>query len=801
MSSKESTSPGALAAVRRFVDGPRGRLLKALIVAAVCALGTYGYGKFLHRAYPLGDWLAWPLLAIWSYALLFQLGCFGVGSLLLEKVFRRKDLPLLEAAVSSYCVGLLTFALCMYPLGALSLFRAWSAVALPIVFAAAGSRQLRAFWGRLTRALEAPREGRSTLGDGFVLALWIAGIVLVTFVYLQCMTPDAINYDASWCHITVGADYARHGKLVPFYGDYARAMPQLKSLADTWAFLVPGLPEPAHWMLCLHLEFCVFLWTLAAAAAAARWLLGDRPVRALWVVFFLFPAIFVYDSNLGGASDHYLALFAAPFFVASMRATEDFDARACALAGAMAGAGLNTKYQAVYFIFGIGLVLVGRFVVAMIRALRGAKTSDASPPSAKTILVGSAVLVATMLGVMLPHFAKNAAFYGNPVYPFLQDVISSSHPTFPKAAYWVEELFKDIRYRPQGTFGHKASEALKLTFTYAFKPHYSFTENYPNQGVLFTLTLPVVPFLKGARRVALGVVAGMGALFAWAMTYLVDRHLQVFTPLLVAVTAAVLVRAWELGLVARVAIVPLVLLQALWGGDAIAYSGYGRIKSSIDLIMSGYTKRASKRFDYRSDYRDLGAALPADAVILFHDRPNLGIDRDIVRDKIGEQGLFDFDGFGGPGEFYDYLKAQGVTHFVYGARQPLLSMQAEVLMTEVWTHYAQTTSRVHGFTIVELPKTAPPKRAPYRVATFGVTGYPDGLYDLTALNVVEVPGRAWMHYPKPSQAMPGDAKGQEDLAASADCVLAGSSRKPAFDLHGKTSVATFPAFSVYLPPR
>ena len=64
-------------------------------------------------------------------------------------------------------------------------------------------------------------------------------------------------------------------------------------------------------MMALHLEFTIFLWTLVGVAAAVNWMAREG-VRGAWAVYFLFPGIFVYDGSLGGASDHYLALFVVP---------------------------------------------------------------------------------------------------------------------------------------------------------------------------------------------------------------------------------------------------------------------------------------------------------------------------------------------------------------------------------------------------------------------------------------------------------------------------------------------------------
>src|SRR5205823_946597 len=136
------------------------------------------------------------------------------------------------------------------------------------------------------------------------------GVLCLGLLYLQCLTPEGISYDARWYHLPIAQDYAREGRIVPFPADYPRCYPHLSSLIHTWGFLVPGLSAPLRWMLALHSEFCLFLWTLAGVAAGVAWLVEKTRVNGAWVAFFLFPGIFVYDSHIGGGADHVAAFFA-----------------------------------------------------------------------------------------------------------------------------------------------------------------------------------------------------------------------------------------------------------------------------------------------------------------------------------------------------------------------------------------------------------------------------------------------------------------------------------------------------------
>jgi len=144
------------------------------------------------------------------------------------------------------------------------------------------------------------------------------GILCVGVIYLGLLSPESVNYDATWYHLRIAQDYARWGRIRPFY-DYSAIVPQLASIVHTWGYLVPGLDGAPRWMMALHIEFALFLWTLVGVAAGIQRLIGDFTLPATWASFFLFPIIFVYDSNIGGAADHVSAFFAMPVVLATLR--------------------------------------------------------------------------------------------------------------------------------------------------------------------------------------------------------------------------------------------------------------------------------------------------------------------------------------------------------------------------------------------------------------------------------------------------------------------------------------------------
>src|SRR5262249_61625979 len=133
-------------------------------------------------------------------------------------------------------------------------------------------------------------------------------------------------------------------------------------------------------------------------------------------------------------------------------------------AGALAGAAILSKLQAVYLLAGVGLVfslLWLRAAVANVRVRRrGIAEGAEAPPSWRELLQGPLALAGAFAFVTAPHFLKNWVFYNNPMYPFMQDVFAS-RPTTPHAAYLFEWLFKDYNWRPHGTFFQNVVDAAR----------------------------------------------------------------------------------------------------------------------------------------------------------------------------------------------------------------------------------------------------------------------------------------------------------------------------------------------------
>jgi hypothetical protein len=782
------------------------RRVAGLLAALLCLYGIVYYGSVLDRVYPIRLWLFWHVAILWGYQAVLTVACLGTGLFVVVRLLKLVYLPGLEQAVLGMAVGVVAFTLGMYAGGALGWYHPIFAIALPTAMAAIG-------WRELYRAL---REARAALAEPRPRQPWVwlataFGTLGVGVVYLQLLTPDALNYDATWYHVAAAQDYARAGRFVPFVAHYAPNVPQLHTLLHTWGYVVPGLNEPPlRWMMALHNEFNLFLWTLVGISAAVRWLTEDQRLRGAWAALFLFPYIFVYDHNMGGAADHVLAFFAVPLLLAARRFWCSFSPTSASLLGILAAGALLTKYQAVYLLGPLVPLLGARWLLLVIARLRKRPLPLARDAAdVHRFVVWAPLLVAGLaIAVSAPHFVKNYVFHRNPVYPFMQDVFTGSRPQVPNAALLIEYVFKDLLYVPHGSLLDKLKHAGRLFLSFSFEPHYSFTKHFPGFGSLFTLLLPACFLVRTRMRLLFAALMGSGGILMWALTFNVDRNLQVILPLLVSVTAALIVQLWRLGWLARLGLAPLVGLAVVWGGDAPFYSGDSRIASSIALIRSGYDGRAAGRFDgYRRVYRDIGKALPADARVLLHtSHLNLGIDREILLDWSGFQGLISYAHLRTPRELHDYFRSLGITHLLYTPGERVASSrQEEVLWYAFVTRHAEFVGKFGGYRLLAMPRVPPPAEPPYRVAVFGMPGYADGVYPIEALSTIEYLWPTKRRYRSPARAVGEDRAELSSTLAGVNAVLVGDrsrfQRLIAGELRNAQALKYPGQFSVYLMNR
>jgi hypothetical protein len=610
----------------------------------------------------------------------------------------------------------LLFALAVFLVGVCHGLGRASFWAIPGVLLAAGLprclRDARRIVPRLARHWARPRATGllPVLATGF-------GAVGLLLVYLPVLVTENVAYDSRWYHLAIAEHYVAAGRIGAFAeGWFLGAHPHLASWLYTWAFTLPGFDLHARMVLSAHIEFFLFLVTLAGIPLMVERLLPRFRVRGAWAAIFLFPGLFLYDSNLSVAADHVLALWAIPIALTAHRFVMAWTpGRGVLLAAMLAGAAL-TKSQSVYLLVPAAGFVAGGAVVALVRRRQrlGYLAKVLCLPTLGTFAVLSAA-----------HWLANLIWYHNPIYPFLSNIFPS-RPWRPGCAGYSH----DAGWAPEGTLGERLRETLLSPFTFAFKAHdwAMFHRDLPVFGFLFTLSLLLLLFFPRARRTMLLALAVFVGIVIWFWTFHQGRYLQILLPWMVAVTVAAFALAWRAGWPARIGVVALVAMQLVAGGDVPfipthAMAGRAPSQVAIDLLSTTFRHEESRRFDPHTGFDEVRAALPGNSVVLLHEEYlRLGIGRPVVSDNPRWQGGLDFGQLGGPAQVWEQLRSYGVTHVLARpdhCRAGELSLASEVVLHHFLQRWGRDRRRVGWLDLWTLPEQAPRARSLGKVVYAG----------------------------------------------------------------------------------
>lgn len=638
----------------------------ALPVPLLGGIAIFAY--LLNGHIAIENWLFWRFAVYWLVAAVFSLACVASGMAVL-RALRIRDLDIAEELVLGFASGLLLFGLVLYAGGFLGVLRPWFFVAVPLVLIALGIVGL-------VRRICLLRLSSQVLGTRPVkLLAWqlpflFFGFLSLVAIYFACITPDNVSFDSRFYHLSLSEHYVVQGAIrATPEGWWAAAVPHMASVLYMWAFGLPTTILFDRIELAMHLEYTIFLWTLAGLPCLVRRLVPGASTGWVWAVTFLFPGLFLYDSSLSLSADHITAFWGVPVFITLLMALRDLRPNTCALLAVMLAGATLTKYQAVYFLPFPALAMLGRGLWLLWRdrqgGLRGLSRSHGWR--------GPMVVLLTVAALTTPHWLKNWVFYGDPLYPFLHKHFND-HPWTPDSAYLLaNNSMIDKAWQTLLPPMDKLRETLPILATFSFKPHDyagspSFHDKLPVFGSLFTLLALCLPFVPARARLwGLFLAVHMGV-FVWYWTYHVDRYLQVLLPWMVAATASVLILVWRSGWPSRVALSLLVTLQLAWGSDVYFFPTHAMvgspIKATMDLVISSFRGRFTERFNIYQPYTSIGNDLPKDAkVYLRKIAIHLGIARMTVSD---------YGGFGislgrlkSLQEINQFLRGMGVTHVMW----------------------------------------------------------------------------------------------------------------------------------------
>jgi hypothetical protein len=636
-------------------DQPARRTRDRIRTGSLFALLALGLAVFVWASnvyYPLQEWLFFVLLRHWLYALFFTAACLSTG-LRVAKLLLPTPPVLGERLTLGFALGVLAFALGVFLGGLLGVYGRAFFFLLPGLMIALGarsgwrelrqaSRHLRRFGARLIL----PR-GLVEAGAALLLVLGLIG------VYLLVMTPLNVGGDSYWYHLPIAEYYVTHGAIRRFTeGWYVGAYPQLASLLYTWAYQSPGTLYH-HVALSSHLEWMLFLATLAGVSTLARRLLGGTRVPYAAAVVFLFPGLFLYDSSLITGADHVHAFWAPALGLALIRLGRRFEPRAAVLAGLLTAGPVLTKYQGVLLFAPVALFVLLLWV----------RTRRARP---------ALLWALTLLVVTSTHWLKNWIFYGDPLYPLLHAYLPS-RPFHPGADVLLAHEYWNGQFILKGTFWQNVLDTILVLPTFSFIPHdWGFHGHRAVFGSLFTLLIPVLLFMRGRRRLWLMIAGIHIGMVVWFVTSHQDRFLQALLPWMAACTAAMLVLAWQRERFVRLGVTLLVLFQLLTGADVYFIRTHNMIgdsplKELINFVAAGQKGSYDERWRlHGGSLQSVGVGVPEDAVVLVHERHDrLGLMRKSVSDTKGWQGAIDYLLLDTPNAAVEAWHRLGITHAMW----------------------------------------------------------------------------------------------------------------------------------------
>jgi hypothetical protein len=703
--------------------GVRQRARNVGLGATLLSLSIF-FALWLHNIYPLQNWLFFRFAAYWIGALFWVGSCQIAGYAMLGWMFQHR-LPKVEQATLGLAMGVLAFGLAVFAIGLVGGLGTLTFFALPLGFAVLGWRvSARAFTKLVRRNYR--RQLSLTAWQIPVLGL---SVLALGVAYFQILSPEAFSFDVRWYHMPIAQRYALTGHVARFEeGFWPAAFPHLLSYIYAWAFLSPRSILFDHVELCAHIEFVLFLATLCQIPVLVRRMVPRARVGLTWVMLLLFPGLYVYDLNLHAGADRVAGFWALPIALALLRSWRRPDPLHAGLLALLVGGALLTKYTAVSIALPACVAFLARCVGVAVR-----NRSSAAWRSAGTFIGCGLVITA-------PHWLKNLIWYGDPIYPMLHAYFPS-RPWAPEAASRLTIL--EGTGRPGSLDLHGLLQAAQAMFTFSFIPNnFEFLYgNWPVFGSLFTLSLPLLPFTRGAARVAWLYLLAMGAVFLWYMLSHYDRYLVAVVPWMAAATAACFILVAREGWVARLGLLCLAALQLVWGGTIPFLRGHNQLGDSpirqVSLFMASGFEHPPRRLDLYQPLSTISRLLPKDATVLAHDHIMiLGLDRNWVTDL--HQLAFNYARLGSPAAIHEKLVQLGVTHLVWQAWSINRDSLAEDLAFFNYAYnYTVEQTRVGDEWVARLPALPPSASTrDYDVAHYGCGNpYGSGWFHLSQLTL------------------------------------------------------------------
>jgi hypothetical protein len=717
--------------VRRGLEHPHVERARSVLLPVALLFGVCFFGYIVNQRYALKDWLFFSYAKSWLLVMYWLAGAMSGGHAIVRRLARHW--PLSEQLVLSLATGVYLYYVLMFFGGIFGLYRFGAfALLLPLALVVAGGRALFSLCRRALRHYRAVRRRLPRRFSLLGIAITAFGTMYLGLLYLYILTPDNASFDALYYHLGIPQQNRALGGIYRTpEGWIVDGLPSLASVNYTWAFVFPTNDLFDRMMACAHMEYVLFAATLFSMPVLVRRLVPGSRSWGAWVAMFLFPAVLVYDAALHSANDHIAAFWGMPIWLALRRAWPRLEPRAMALFAVAASGALMTKYQA------FGLVLAPALALCARGAWLGWRKTGAPWWQGLGTALGVALVITA------PHWLKNWIWYGDPLFPALYKHLTL-RPFHPHAAEALQQTTKLLQ-RPHGSFGEQLGQIWRgaIEFPFRTRERPDFHRDWPIFGPLFHLSIFWLPFLRGTRRTWPLFFATFAGLFFWYYFNHWERYLQPMVPWMAAVTAATIILIWRRGWVTKAALTAMVALEVVWGADTIFFPNImlrdSPIRTSIELITSGFRGDLARRENFVRPFKDIGEALPKGARILLHEYcPRIGLDAPVINDFPGFQTRISYQDLSSARAVYDIYRDLGVTHLVHQDAYAswLDNLAGDLRFWEFASNWAQKQKHYGPFILAEMPEKPPDQALSNLVAYLSCDPtYTRGLHPIAALEV------------------------------------------------------------------
>ena len=561
----------------------------------------------------------------------------GVGRGLLRDAFRISALNGMETFSFSYALGIGVLGFGIFGLGVVHLWNMASLWALTIGLAVAAAISNRDLLRKQPGAVAAG-IGRLFAGAGSKI---IAVVVLLLFgVYgFYALAPE-ISYDSLAYHLALPSLYEMEGGLIPTPTNLSSGIPMHMELVYGWAITLSDgiLAKLLHWSLGLGLAAGFLGAGARLGKPLAGWLAG--------AVFFSTPLVGMnlWKTWIDVASSYMVFLSAYALLVHLREATGSSSRNGLWAASAcFTGLAMAMKYTN----WPLLIVLLVIFVVLRL----GWKSM--------------ALYAGVALVCVLPWIAKNWAFYGNPLFPYLHELW---RPDAEYAANW-RTLQDNAWGRNWGSIAAVGPRAWVDVLLHPWVISMRGGSDADFVGPLYLIFLPGFLLLRGQTResrVATWVLLGL-----WLTWWPLTAMPRFFTPGLAVFAFLIGVMAlgdarlvpWAVSVIAA-----LTLDNFFWGLAAADRSGarpylLGRISEEDYLTRSHYTYPTP----YFASARWINQHTPPEArVLVVGDVRGYYLERPFRSSSVSGTDLFTdwVKNAATPEALRDRVKREGITHLL-----------------------------------------------------------------------------------------------------------------------------------------